>query len=126
MKILNIILQNIPNRKDMAHRAAQHEEVENGMHVGAVVEGIEQGTGDVADSFADNPTHGMRADGIHQGFEGYQYDQSHQTIADSFQMTMFLELAETDTGSNNGAKPYKTEKCPSPITLFAKSHEGNG
>ena len=35
------------------------------MHVWTLVEGIEQSAGDVAHSFADNPTDGMRADGIH-------------------------------------------------------------
>ena len=100
--------------------------MEHGMHVGAVVEGIEQGSGDVADSFADDPTHGMRADGIHQRFEGNQYYQSHQAIADGFQMAMLLELAETDAGPDNGAKPYKTEESPSPIPLFAQGHQCDG
>ena len=61
----NIVLQNIPNREDVAHRSPQNKEMEDGVHVRAFVEGIEQSAGDVAHSFADNPTDGMRADGIH-------------------------------------------------------------
>ena len=118
----NIVLQYVPNRKDVANRSAQNKEMEDGMHVRAVVEGIEQSAGDVAYSFADDPSHGMRADGIYQGLESYQYDQSHQTIADGFQVAMFLELAETDTGTHDSAKPHKAEECPSPIPLFAQSY----
>ena len=65
----NVVFQNIPNRKDVANGSAQNKEMEDGMHVRTLVEGIEQGSGDVADSFADVPTHGMRADGIHQCFD---------------------------------------------------------
>lgn len=64
-KVSNIVLQNIPNREDVAHRSPQNKEMEDGMHVRAFVEGIEQSTGDVAHSFSDNPTDGMGADGIH-------------------------------------------------------------
>ena len=83
--------------------------MEDGMHVGAFVEGIEQGTSDVAYTFADDPTDGMGAYRIHQRLEGYEYDQSHQTIADGFQMAMLLELAKADAGAHDGAKPYKTK-----------------
>ena len=100
--------------------------MEDGMHVGAFVEGIEQGTSDVAYTFADDPTDGMGADGIHQWLEGYEYDQSHQTIADGFQMAMFLEFAETDAGAYDGAKPHKAEESPSPIALFAQGYQCDG
>ena len=122
----NVVFQNIPNRKDVANGSSQNKEMEHGMHVRTLVEGIEQGSGDVADPFANDPTHGMRADGIHQRFEGNQYYQSHQAIADGFQMTMFLELAETDASPDNGAKPYKAEERPSPIPLFAQGHQCDG
>ena len=80
----NVVFQNIPNREDMANGSSQNKEMEHGMHVRTLVEGIEQGSGDVADSFANDPTHGMGTDGIHQWIEGNQYYQSHQTIADGF------------------------------------------
>ena len=65
LEVSNIVLQYIPNREDVAHRSPQNKEMEDGMHVWTLVEGIEQSAGDVAHSFADNPTDGMRADGVH-------------------------------------------------------------
>ena len=87
---LNKIFQNIPNREDVAHGATQNEEVEDGMHIGAFVQRVEQRSGNVTGPFTDNPTHGMRTHGIHQWLEGDQYDKSHQDIANRFQITVFL------------------------------------
>ena len=62
--------------------------MEDGVHVGALVERIEQRSGDVACPFADNPSHGMRTHGVHQRLEGDQYHQAHQHVADGFQMVV--------------------------------------
>ena len=45
----NVVFQNIPNRKDVANGSSQNKEMEHGMHVRTLVEGIEQGSGDVAE-----------------------------------------------------------------------------
>ena len=58
----------------MAHGTAQHEEMEDGVHVRTFVERIEQRSGDVAYSLGNNPYYCMGAYRIHQRFEGNQYN----------------------------------------------------
>ena len=98
---LNEIFQYVPYRKDVTHRTTQYEEVEDGMHIGAFVQWIEQRSCDVASSLTDNPTYSTRTYGIHQWLEGNEYYQSHQYITDGFQIAMLLQLAETHDGSHN-------------------------
>ena len=48
----------------MTDGAGENEEVEDAVHVALLVEGVEEGTGDVADAFGYNPDDGGGGDGV--------------------------------------------------------------
>ena len=87
---LNERLQDVPYGENVTNRTTQDKEMEDGVHIGALVERVEQRSGYVTSTFADNPAYGTWAYGIHQGLEGHEYDQAHQYITDGFQIAMFF------------------------------------
>ncbi len=119
-------LQYVPHCQNVAHRPRQNKEMEDGVHVLALVEGVEQGAGDVADAFGNNPTDDRGADRINQGLEGDKYDQSHQHVADGFEVVVLLQTAETHDRAHNGAEPDEDEERPAPVARLVQGDEGDG
>ena len=120
---LDIFHENIPNCNDVADATSQNEEMEHGMHVFLLVNAVEYGTRDVADSFGNNPPDRSGGYGINQRFEGNQHRQSHTHKADGLQVAVILESGKTHDGSGNGASPDKDKKTPSPISLVSHRNE---
>ena len=71
---LNERLQDVPYGENVTNRTTQDKEMEDGVHIGALVERVEQRSGYVTSTFADNPSYGTWAYGIHQRLESYKYD----------------------------------------------------
>ena len=122
---LDIFHENIPNCNDVADATSQNEEMEHGMHVFLLVDAVEYGTRNVADSFGNNPPDRSGGYGINQRFEGNQYRQSHAYKADGLQVAVILESGKTHDGSGNGASPDKDKEAPSPISLVSHRNERN-
>ena len=120
---LDIFHENIPNCNDVADATSQNEEMEHGMHVFLLVDTVEYGTRNVADSFGNNPPDRSGGYGINQRFEGNQYRQSHAYKADGLQVAVILESGKTHDGSGNGASPDKDKEAPSPISLVSHRNE---
>ncbi len=53
----DILHQYVPHGNDMAHTAKEHEEMEDGVHVFALVERIEEGSRDVSHALGNDPYH---------------------------------------------------------------------
>ena len=120
---LDIFHENIPNCNDVADATSQNEEMEHGMHVFLLVDTVEYGARDVADSFGNNPPDRSGGYGINQRFEGNQHRQSHTYKADGLQVAVILESGKTHDGSGNGASPDKDKEAPSPISLVSHRNE---
>ena len=66
----------------MADAACEDEEVEDGMHEGLLVEGVEEGTGNIADALGNNPDDGCCRHAVDEWFEGYQHAEAHADKAE--------------------------------------------
>lgn len=108
----------------MASRAAQHEEMEYGVHIPRIADRIERGAGNITHPFGYNPVAGEGRDGK-ELLEYHQYRQSHENIANSFHMTMFFHLSETKGGTCDGTQPDETEQYPSPGSVFSQGYEND-
>ena len=62
----------------MADAAGEYEEVEDGVHVLALVQRVEDGAGDVADALGDDPRERGRRDAAHRhvGLGSDRYDNA--------------------------------------------------
>ena len=89
--------------------------MEDGVHVFLLVEGIEDGTRDVAYAFGDKPHDGSRRDGVHQRLEGHEHAQSHADEAECLYVRVLLQPDEAHDGSGNGAGPDEGEEAPAPV-----------
>ena len=123
---LQILHEDVPDSDDVADAAGEDEEMEDGMHVFPFVQTVEESACDIADTFADNPDEGCCWHTVDQGFEGYEYAETHSDETKSFHMTVVFQLAEGDDGADDGAQPYEAEERPSPIALFAQSNQRDG
>lgn len=95
------------------------------VHVFPLVEGIEKRTGDVEDSFSDNPTDGGSTRRFEQGFESYEHREAHTDEAERFEITVVFEFMEGDERTRDGARPHEDEQAPSP-TAIAQRNERDG
>ena len=107
----------------MADTTSKDEEVENGVHITTVPEGIEQRTGDIAHTLCNDPDDGGRADGIHQRLKGDKDAHAHTYIYYRLKVAMRFQLVETRYRSQDSAEPDKTEQCPAPVALVAQGYE---
>ena len=107
----------------MADAAGQDEEMEDGVHVFLLVEGIEDGTRDVAYAFGDKPHDGSRRDGVHQRLEGHEHAQTHADETECLQIRVFLQSNETDNRSRDGTSPDKREEAPPPVALLPQGRQ---
>ena len=108
----------------MTDGAGKDEEVEDGVHVLPLVEGIEEGTDDVADAFGDNPSDGGGGDAVDEGFEGDEDAEAHADEAEGLEVGVLLESNEADDGASDGAEPDKGKKAPAPVALLAEGDKG--
>ena len=76
----------------MTDGAQQDKDVENGVHIGLLVERIEEGTRDVHHTFGDNPRRGNHARRIPKGSERHDHRQAHQHITDGLEMTVRITI----------------------------------
>jgi hypothetical protein len=93
--------------------------MEDGMHVPLLVQAIEDGSCDVADSLSNDPDDSSCRDGVDKWFEGYKDTETHTHKTEGLYVRMLLELDETNYGSGNGTQPDKQEEPPAPIALCA-------
>ena len=105
----------------MADTAEEDEEVEDGVHIFLLVEGIEDGTSDVGNTLSNKPYDGSSRDSIQQGFEGYQYTQAHADKTKRLDVRMLFQFDETDDRTNNGTCPNEDKQYPAPVTTYATS-----
>ena len=75
------------------------------MHVLLVVEGVEKGSRDIANTFGNNPADGCCGDGIDQRFEGHKYGKSHANEAECLDVGVLFQADEADNGSRYGTEP---------------------
>ena len=79
------------------------------MHEGLLVEGVEEGTGNIADALGNNPDDGCCRHAVDEWFEGYQHAEAHADKAERLDVGMLLQLHKADNGAGNGTQPYKGE-----------------
>lgn len=110
----------------MADGAEEDEEMEDGVHVAAVVERVEDGSGDVADTLGDNPHHGGGGHAGQQGLERHEHRQPHQAEADGLYVAVVFQSDERGDGACDGRRPDEGEQGPAPGTLAAQGDERDG
>ena len=81
---LQILHEDVPDGDDVADAAGEDEEMEDGMHIFPFVQTVEDGAGDVADTFADNPDEGGSGHAVDEGFESDEYAEAHSDETKSF------------------------------------------
>ena len=64
----------------MAYGACKYEEVEDGVHEGALVEGVKEGSGDIAYAFCYYPCKGCGY-GVYEWFERNKAGEAHEDEA---------------------------------------------
>ena len=120
---LKILHQYVPDGNDVAQRTGEHEEMEYGVHVAALVERIEDGAGNVTYAFGHNPNEGGCGYGVDEGFEGHEDAQSHADETKGLDVGMLLEADEADDGTDDGTRPHEDEKSPAPIALRTQGYQ---
>ena len=123
---LQILHEDVPDGDDVADAAGEDEEMEDGMHVFPFVQTVEDGAGDIADAFADNPDEGCCWHTVDQGFEGYEYAEAHSDETKGLDVAVVLQFAEGDDGADDGAEPHEAEEGPAPVALFAQGCQRDG
>ena len=123
---LDILHQNVPDCYDMTDTTSQYEEMEDRMHILALVDTIEHSTSNIANALGNNPNDRSRRNRINKRLESNQHGKSHANETNGFQVAVILQSAKTHNSSGNGASPDKTEQTPAPITLIAHSYERDG
>ncbi len=106
--------------------SGQYKEVEDRMEIFPLVNGIEDGSGNVADPFSHYPEDALERNGFQQRLECNDDEQAHDHIADGFHMADFLHLAETQAGADQGAEPDDPEDGPSPGAGMSHCDECDG
>ena len=123
---LQILHEDVPDGDDVADAAGEDEEMEDGMHVFPFVQTVEDGAGDIADTFADNPDEGGGGYAVDEGFESDEYAEAHSDETECFDVAVVLQLAEGDDGADDGAEPHEAEEGPAPVALFAQGCQRDG
>ena len=106
-EFLKVLHQYVPHRDDVADAAGKHKEVEDGVHVTALVQTIEDGSRNVCYTLGYNPDDGSCGHGIYQRFEGYQHRETHADETEGLDIGMLLQPYKAHNGSGNGTEPYE-------------------
>lgn len=123
---LDILHQNVPDCYDMADTTSQYKEMEDRMHILALVDTIEYSTCNIAYALGNNPNDRSWGDRINERLESNQHRKSHANETNGFQIAVILQSAKTHNCSGYCTRPDKTEQTPAPITLIAHSYERDG
>lgn len=91
----------------MAYAAGENKEMEHGMHVTALVETIEHGSGHIHHSLGYDPRHSGGTHAIEQRLERHKYLQPHAHETERLKMAVLLESHKTNYRSGNGTQPHK-------------------
>ena len=110
----------------MTHATGEDEEMEHGVHVLLLVQGIEHGTRNVTHALGNEPDDGCCRHGVHQGLESHEYTEAHAHETEGLEVGMLFQMDKADNGSCDGTSPDKDKEAPTPIALFAECHEGEG
>ena len=116
----------IPDGDDVADAASENEEVEDAVHVLPLIETVEQGTGDVADTLGHNPYNGCRGNAVDERLEGYEHAEAHADEAERLDVGVLFEADETDDGAHDGTEPHKNKESPAPVALLTEGDKGEG
>ena len=106
----------------MADGAQQDKDVENGVHIGLLVERIEEGTRDIHHTFGDDPRRRNHARRIPKGTKRHKDRKAHQYITDGLKMTVGITIEETEDAADDGRTPNETEKTDAPNVVLL--HDG--
>lgn len=123
---LDILHQNVPDCYDMADTSSQYKEMEDRMHILALVDTIEYSTRNIAYALGNNPNDRSWGDRINERLESNQHGKSHTDETNGFQIAVILQSAKTHDCSGYCTRPDETEQTPAPITLIAHSYERDG
>ena len=96
--------------------------MEDRVHELAVVERIEDGSRDVADTLGHNPDDCRRRDAVNQRLEGDEHAEAHADEAEGLDVRVLLQADEADDGARYGTEPDKDEEPPAPVALLAQGH----
>ena len=117
--MLKLLHEHVPDGDDVADAAGKYEEVENGVHVLALVQRVEDGAGDVADALGDDPREGGWRDAVEQGLQGDEDAETHADEAEGLDVRVLLQSAQANDGAHDGARPDEREEAPAPVALLA-------
>lgn len=123
---LDILHQNVPDCYDMTDTTSQYEEMEDRMHILALVDTIEYSTCNIAYALGNNPNDRSWGDRINERLESNQHRKSHANETNGFQIAVILQSAKTHNCSGYCTRPDETEQTPAPITLIAHSYKRDG
>lgn len=123
---LDILHQNVPDCYDMTDTTSQYEEMEDRMHILALVDTIEHSTSNITNTLGNNPNDRSRRNRINERLESNQHGKSHTDETNGFQIAVILQPAKTHDSSGYCTRPDETEQTPAPITLITHSYERNG
>ena len=123
---LDILHQNVPDCYDMANTTSQYKEMEDRMHILALVDTIEHSTRNIANALGNNPNDRSRRNRINERLKSNQHGKSHANETNGFQIAVILQSAKTLDCSGYCTRPDETEQTPTPITLIAHSYECDG
>ena len=123
---LEVLHEDVPDGDDVADAAGEDEEMEDGVHVAAFVQTVEQSAGDVADALGNDPYHGGGAHTGQQGLEGDEDGEAHEDETQGLDVAVVFQTYEAHGGAGDGGKPHEAEQYPSPHTVVAHGDEGDG
>ena len=123
---LDILHQNDPDCYDMTDTTSQYEEMEDRMHILALVDTIEHSTSNITYTLGNNPNDRSRRNRINERLESNQHGKSHTDETNGFQIAVILQPAKTHDCSGYCTRPDETEQTPAPITLIAHSYKRDG
>lgn len=118
-----IVEQHVPDGDDVADASGKYEEMEHGVHESALVEAVEEGSGDVAHALGHYPCHGSGAHAVDKRLEGNKHRQPHADETERLGIAVFLQTDKADYRSDYGAEPHEAEEAPPPIALLAQGYE---
>ena len=123
MANLQICHQHIPDGDDMTDGASENKEVEHGVHILRLVQRIEYGSRDIADALSDDPDESGSWHRVDQRLKGHKHAQTHTYEAERLQVGVLLQPDEADNRASQRTGPHEDKKTPTPVALFAQSHQ---
>ena len=102
----------------MTDTTSQYEEMEDRMHILALVDTIEHSTSNITNALGNNPNDRSRRNRINERFESNQHGKSHTDETNGFQIAVILQPAKTHDCSGYCTRPDETEQTVSIIVVI--------